>query len=41
VVILGQGRVLADGPLEAVRATSGAATLEEAFLKVLGAADAL
>jgi sodium transport system ATP-binding protein len=41
VVILGQGRVLADGPLEAVRETSGAATLEEAFLKVLGAAEVL
>jgi sodium transport system ATP-binding protein len=41
VVILGQGRVLADGPLDAVREASGAATLEEAFLKVLGAAEAL
>ena len=40
VVILGQGRVLADGPLDAVRETSGAATLEEAFLKVLSAAEA-
>jgi sodium transport system ATP-binding protein len=41
VVILGQGRVLADGTLEAVRETSGAATLEEAFLKVLDAAGAV
>jgi len=41
VVILGQGRVLADGPLDAVREASGAATLEEAFLKVLGAAEAV
>ena len=41
VVILGQGRVLADGPLEAVRSRFGAATLEEAFLKVLAEAEAL
>ena len=40
VIILGQGRVLADGPLEAVREKSGTATLEEAFLKVLGEAEA-
>ena len=41
VIILGQGRVLADGPLDTVRARLGAATLEEAFLKVLGEAGAL
>jgi sodium transport system ATP-binding protein len=41
VVILGQGRVLVDGPLETVRARLGAATLEEAFLKVLGEGQAL
>ncbi|MGA2398416.1 MAG: ATP-binding cassette domain-containing protein [Steroidobacteraceae bacterium] len=41
VVILGQGRVLADGPLETVRTRLGATTLEEAFLKVLGEAGAL
>jgi sodium transport system ATP-binding protein len=41
VIILGQGRVLADGPLEAVRSRLGAATLEEAFLKVLSDAEAL
>jgi len=41
VVILGQGRVLADGPLETVRTRLGAATLEEAFLKVLSEAGTL
>ncbi len=40
VVILGQGRVLAEGPLEALRSRLGAASLEEAFLKVLGEAEA-
>jgi sodium transport system ATP-binding protein len=40
VVILGHGRVLAEGTLEELRARLGAATLEEAFLKVLGAAEA-
>jgi sodium transport system ATP-binding protein len=40
VVILGQGRVLADGPLDALRSRLGAASLEEAFLKVLDEAQA-
>jgi sodium transport system ATP-binding protein len=40
VVILGHGRVLADGTLEELRARHGAASLEEAFLKVLGEAEA-
>jgi sodium transport system ATP-binding protein len=40
VVILGQGRVLADGTLQAVREQCGAASLEEAFLKVLAEAEA-
>jgi sodium transport system ATP-binding protein len=40
VVILGQGRVLAEGTLEALRSRLGAASLEEAFLKVLGEAEA-
>ncbi len=35
VVIIGEGRVLADAPPEALRARSGAASLEEAFLAVL------
>jgi sodium transport system ATP-binding protein len=40
VVILGHGRVLAEGTLEALRSRLGAASLEEAFLKVLGEAEA-
>jgi sodium transport system ATP-binding protein len=40
VVILGQGRVLAEGTLEALRSRLGAASLEEAFLKVLGETEA-
>ena len=34
VVILGDGRVLAQGTVEALRAATGAASLEEAFLRV-------
>ncbi len=40
-VILGNGRVLAEGALEALREHSGTSSLEEAFLKVLGEAEAL
>ncbi len=36
VVIIGHGRVLADGTLSAIRAQSPAASLEEAFLQILG-----
>ena len=36
VVIIGRGRVLADDTPEAIRERSGTATLEEAFLHVLG-----
>ena len=36
VVIIGHGCVLAEGPPEAIRAASGAASLEEAFIHVLG-----
>jgi sodium transport system ATP-binding protein len=36
VVIIGRGRVLADDSPQAMREASGAATLEEAFLRVLG-----
>src|ERR1700722_12123853 len=36
VVIIGHGRVLADGTPEAIREQSGASSLEEAFLHVLG-----
>jgi sodium transport system ATP-binding protein len=37
VVIVGQGRVLADDTPQAIRDRWGTATLEEAFLRVLGA----
>jgi sodium transport system ATP-binding protein len=36
VVIIGHGRVLADGTLSAIRAQSPTASLEEAFLQILG-----
>jgi sodium transport system ATP-binding protein len=36
VVIIGHGRVLADETVQAIRERSGAASLEEAFLQVLG-----
>jgi sodium transport system ATP-binding protein len=36
VIIIGHGRVLADDTPEAIRRGSGAASLEEAFLQVLG-----
>jgi sodium transport system ATP-binding protein len=36
VVIIGRGRVLADDTPQAIRTSSGAGTLEEAFLRVLG-----
>jgi sodium transport system ATP-binding protein len=36
VVIIGHGRVLADGTPQAIREQSGAQSLEEAFLHVLG-----
>jgi sodium transport system ATP-binding protein len=39
VVIIGQGRVLADASPQAIRETVGAATLEEAFLRILEAAE--
>ena len=39
VVIIGHGRVLADASPQAIRETMGAATLEEAFLRVLGDAE--
>ncbi len=41
VVIIGHGSVLAQGSPEAIRAASGAASLEEAFLKVLGESEGL
>jgi sodium transport system ATP-binding protein len=36
VVIIGHGRVLADATVQSIRDRSGAATMEEAFLQVLG-----
>ncbi len=39
VVIIGKGRVLADSTVRAIRETHGAASLEEAFLQVLGASE--
>jgi ABC-type Na+ transport system ATPase subunit NatA len=36
VVIIGHGSVLADATVESLRRRSGAASLEEAFLQVLG-----
>ena len=39
VVIIGYGRVLADGTPQAIRDASGTVTLEEAFLHVLGQAE--
>lgn len=36
VVIIGHGRVLADATVQSIRERSGGATLEEAFLQVLG-----
>jgi sodium transport system ATP-binding protein len=41
VVIIGRGSVLARGTLEEVRARSGSATLEEAFLAILGATEGI
>jgi sodium transport system ATP-binding protein len=41
VVIIGRGRVLADGTPHAIRESSGGATLEEAFLRVLGDAEGI
>jgi sodium transport system ATP-binding protein len=36
VVIIGHGKVLADATLQSIRDQSGAASMEEAFLRVLG-----
>ena len=40
-VIIGHGRVLADATVHSIREASGAASLEEAFLKVLSRAEDL
>jgi sodium transport system ATP-binding protein len=39
VVIIGHGQVLADSTVQSIRDSSGAASLEEAFLQVLGDAE--
>ena len=39
VVIIGHGQVLADATVQSIRDSSGAASLEEAFLQVLGDAE--
>ena len=39
VVIVGQGRVLAQGSLQSIRERGGTASLEEAFLRVLGSTE--
>ncbi len=41
VVIIGGGSVLAEGTLEAIRERAQAASLEEAFLHILGASEGL
>jgi sodium transport system ATP-binding protein len=41
VVIIGHGTVLAQGAPEAIRAASGAASLEDALLRVLGEAEGM
>jgi len=41
IVIIGHGSVLSEGSPEAIRAASGTASLEEAFLKVLGESEGL
>jgi sodium transport system ATP-binding protein len=41
VVIIGRGSVLAHGTLQEIRERSGTATLEEAFLRVLGESEGL
>jgi sodium transport system ATP-binding protein len=40
VVIIGHGRVLADATVQSIRDQSGAASLEEAFLRVLSGTEA-
>jgi sodium transport system ATP-binding protein len=41
VVIIGHGRVLADATVQSIRDQSGAASLEEAFLQVLGQSEGI
>jgi sodium transport system ATP-binding protein len=41
VVIIGHGKVLADATVQSIRDHSGAASLEEAFLRVLGQSEGI
>lgn len=41
VVVIAQGRVVASGTIEALRTASGEATLEDAFVKLIGTAEGL
>ena len=41
VVIIGHGKVLADATMQSIRDQSGAASLEEAFLRVLGQSEGI
>ena len=41
VVIIGHGKVLADATVQSIRDNSGAASLEEAFLQVLGQSEGI
>ena len=41
VVVIAHGRVVADGSVETLRATSGEASLEDAFVKFIGSAEGI
>jgi len=41
VVVIAQGRVAAEGTIESLRAQAGEATLEDAFVKLIGTAEGL
>jgi sodium transport system ATP-binding protein len=41
VVVIAQGRVAASGTVEALRSQAGEATLEDAFVKLIGTAEGL
>jgi sodium transport system ATP-binding protein len=41
VVVIAQGRVVAQGSVDALRAQAGEATLEDAFVKLIGTAEGL
>jgi sodium transport system ATP-binding protein len=41
IVVIAQGRVVAQGAPEALRAQAGTATLEDAFVKLIGTGEGL